>query len=184
MRTPLAKALIFAAACSLPAVAQAQITGNIQAKIILGAGCTIDNVSIADGTTGFDFGDLDFGTHPTNFDYADTSLNGSTSGFEVHCSADYEPELTFNGGLYSAAATSSSFPGSRAMKSTTNKYVTYDLYLGTQTSGTPIDTSAIALNPDGDPELVLISGRAYGPGTGSPFDAGEYTDTIQVTLSL
>lgn len=70
----------------------------MDAVIVLEAGCIIDSVNFSDGTSGTDFGSLDFGTQNTLFTEADGKVLSGGSAFTIQCSPGIKPILSFDAG--------------------------------------------------------------------------------------
>jgi len=163
----------------IPGVAQADITGTIDATITLESGCVINGTNTADNAGSADFGTLDFGTETTLFSEASAQVTGTGAGITVQCTAGVTPNLVFETGLHDANA---SGPGNKAMQhtSTTTQYVSYNLLLADDT--TVINNGDnIALSGDGSQQTITVNGRAYGT---AGLIAGTYNDTVTVVLEL
>lgn len=175
-------AVVFAA---VPDTALAQISGTLGATLTLTTACTISGSS---GTTGLDFGVLDFGSHPATFTGVLTaqatggaSIAGNT---EILCSPDVTAvQVTVDGGE-NAGQGGSIGPGTRALATGTD-YVPYEVY---SSSGftTPYPTNGTALPvtvaTPGTPFALPIYGR-INKTSADAVAVGLYTDTLQVTLA-
>jgi spore coat protein U-like protein len=164
--------------------AQATITGNIDATITLTAACKINDTLTPDGTTGVDFGDINFGSQNTYFVTADAQLVGSLgNGIKLQCSNGITPVISFAGGNNAGTGTSNTgTTGARSMKhvSATN-YVTYNLY-SDSSGGTIIPVNGtISLLSDGSVQTVPVFGRAFGA---NGLITGDYSDVVVVTITL
>ena len=158
---------------ALPSAAQSvfSASGELQVKITLVAACIVNGELTSNNDNDIDFGTLDFGEHTTFFDTAAGTASGGTNGnFNINCTPGFTPKLTFDGGDNVTHAVS---PGTRAMKAG-SQYVSYALF--NNTTAIPIDQ---AINVTSEP--FNINGIAYG-GTG--LNAGTYTDTVTITLTL
>jgi spore coat protein U-like protein len=167
------------AACVFHGTASAQVvTGTVDATITLENACEVNG---APGTTGVDFGTLDFGTHPTLFTQADSEISDSGAGISVQCTPGTQYTMSFDGGLYSVNANAAL--GLRALEDpVSHAHVTYNLYdLPARVTPLSINGSIGPLTADGSVQTVNVYGRALGE-TG--LVAGTYADTIGVTLTF
>ncbi|KQP18425.1 hypothetical protein ASF43_11515 [Pseudorhodoferax sp. Leaf267] len=169
------------------AQAAGNMAGQLNAKMVLQSGCIVSGAPGA-GTSGVNFGTLDFGSQPATFTgvlLATASGGvGGAGATEITCSPDVTSlsvsvSAGNNAGQGGAVGT-----GARAMKLGTSTYLPYDVYSDSNLA-TPYPTSANAVS------VVL-------PGTGASFPlpifakvnktspaaltAGTYTDVLQVTL--
>lgn len=177
-------ALAIVSTFALSAPAHATITGSLDATIQLTAACKINNTTTPDGTTGVDFGDINFGSQNTYFVTADAQLVGSLgNGIAIQCSNGITPVLTFAGGSYAGSGTSNTgTTGARSMKhGASTTYVTYNLY-SDSSGGTIIPVNGtISLASDGSAQTIPVFGRAFGA---NGLITGTYTDTVVVTVTL
>ncbi|APW44747.1 hypothetical protein RS694_07730 [Rhodoferax saidenbachensis] len=173
---------------ALSASAAGTMTGQLNAQMVLQAGCIISGAPGA-GSSGVNFGTLDFGSHPSTFTGVLTAAaNGGAGGAgatQITCSTDITAlNVSVSGGnnVGQGAAVGT---GARAMKLGTSTYLPYDVYSDSALT-TPYPTAASSVG------VVL-------PGTGAPFPlpifgrinktsvnampSGTYTDVLQVTLS-
>lgn len=173
--------MLFAGMLSLSAnPAFADIKGTIDASITLEAGCIINSQNLDNGATTANFGTLSFGVHNTLFVSADAQVTNGGAGIEVHCSPGVTPTLKFDGGGHKGKGTGG---GLRAMahKTTSNQYVTYNLYSDSgYNTVIPLDGD-MTLAGNGEIQTVNVYGRAFG---GSGLVTGGYLDEITVTLEL
>lgn len=163
---------------SFASVAQADITGSIEATITLESGCLINNVNNTADAEDVDFGTIDFGTHTTLFSEASGQVLGTGGGISIQCTAGVVPNLIIQDGLHDGDATGL---GNRAMQheTTATQFVSYNLMLE---DGTVIESGDnIELDDDGSAQIVVINGEAFGaPG----LITGEYRDTVTVLLEI
>lgn len=159
----------------LASTASAQtVTGTIDATITLTAACEVNG---ATGTTGVDFGALDFGSNTTLFSEATSQVNGNGSGaVSVQCTPGNDATLTFGAGQHDGSATG----GTRAMSDGT-QFVPYDIYSDAGYATALTSGETMSITADGTVQTVQVYGKAVG-GTG--LAAGTYTDTIAVTLTF
>lgn len=157
---------------SLAAPAGAQITGTIEAKLLLTSTCTI-NTAVFTGTAPHPtatYSALDFGTTTTAF----TEIEGSTS-LSYTCSQGSSPKITLSGG------TNPDTTDRRMRLGATGHYVSYKLYSDSnRTVDIPLD-GELSLTGNNTATTLTIYGRAFG-GTG--LSIGTYTDLVTVTLTL
>lgn len=156
----------------------ADITGTINATITLTSGCVINSGNVMDGASGVDFGTLDFDTHTTLFDQADTQITAGASGIEVQCTAGVAPRLVFQAGQNDGEGSGA---GNRAMYDGSSSYVTYNLFLDSGYASPLSIGGDVVLEDDGSAQSVAVYARAYGA-AGLPI--GTYTDVITVLLEL
>ncbi len=159
-------------------VAAQVVSGSVDASITLEAACEVNG---APGTSGVDFGTLDYGTHPTLFAQADGEISDNGPGISVRCTPGTEYSMAFDGGQNSADANAAL--GLRALKHTAaNAFVTYNLY-DDQARVTPLAVNGTIgpFTADGTAQTVNVYGRAFGE---SGLIGGSYTDTIAVTLTF
>ena len=178
------KILLSAAGCAAALLAatpsHAEITGSIDAVIVLEAGCIINGVNFSDGASGADFGILDFGTQNTLFTEADGEVLSGGSAFTIQCSPGITPILSFDAGENDGDGAGS---GLRAMAhgSTAGQFVTYNLYSDAgRTAVIPIGGD-ITLSSSGAAQTVNVYGRAFGEAALVP---GTYGDVVTVLLEL
>lgn len=159
--------------------AHADITGTVDVKIVLENGCLINGSNTTSSSGSANFGTIDFGTHTTLFDNANTQISGGVGGITIQCTNGVGAHLVFKNGLHDG---SGSGPGNKAMRhaSDLTQHVTYHLLLSDNTT-TMSSNHSIPLLNDGSLQTIVINGRAYGSGS---LPAGVYTDTVTVVLEL
>ena len=176
------------AATSFGAHAAGTLSGQLNTQMVLQASCIISGAPGA-GSSGVNFGTLDFGTQPSTFTGVVTaSASGGAAGAgatNIVCSTDITA-LTISVSAGNNAGQGGTIgTGARAMKLGTSTYLPYEVYSDSGLT-TPYPTSATSLG-------VTL------PGTGAPFPLpifgrinktsvnalplGTYTDVLQVTLS-
>jgi spore coat protein U-like protein len=157
---------------ALAAPASAQITGTIEAKLVLTSTCTI-NTAVFTGTAPHPtatYSALDFGTATTAF----AQIDGSTS-LSYTCSEGSTPKITLSGGSNPAST------DRRMRLGATSHYVSYKLYTDSgRTSEIPLD-GVVNLSGNNTATTLTIYGRAFGA---SGLSVGSYTDLVTVTLAL
>lgn len=163
------------------------LSGNMNATMRISTGCVISGAA-GGGTTGVNFGTLDFGTHPATFtgtaDAQPTAGAGGSGNTQVLCSADVTViSVTVGAGLHPGQG-SALGTGSRAMQSGAN-YIPYEVFQDPAHS-IPYPTTAVANIPvttPGSAFALPIFGRVNKAGAQTlPF--GIYTDTLAVTLAF
>ncbi|MDK2760924.1 MAG: spore coat U domain-containing protein [Sphingopyxis sp.] len=170
-----APALLFSAA-----PAYADITGTIDATITLQAGCIINGQNYNNGSTGVDFGTLDFGTQNTLFTQADAQVLSGATGFTIQCSNGVTPVLSFEAGQNDGAGAGAGLHA-MAHEAANGQFVTYNLYSNVgRTAIIPIGGD-ITLAGDGSAQTVNVYGRAFGEAGLTP---GVYTDVVTVVVVL
>ncbi|QIH11940.1 MULTISPECIES: spore coat protein U domain-containing protein [Pseudomonas] len=158
------------------AQAATTVTGQISASLILTSSCLVNGVG---GTTGLNFGALNFGTTNSLFTEADAQvLQGGGGALSIQCSSGTSPTLKIAAGINDGKSTG----GTRALYDGVANYVPYDLYTDSA------HTQLVAIN--GVINLGASTGAAqsvnlYGKATGKAgLPAGTYTDTVSVVLSF
>lgn len=173
---------------SLGASAAGAMSGQLNAQMVLQAGCIISGAPGA-GSSGVNFGTLDFGSQPSTFTGVLTATAsggaGGAGATQITCSADITALTISVSAGNNAGQGATVGTGARAMKLGSSSYLPYEVYSDAALT-TPYPTSATAIG------VVL-------PGTGAPFalpifgrvnktsvnamPSGTYTDVLQVTLS-
>ncbi|WP_085592941.1 MULTISPECIES: spore coat U domain-containing protein [unclassified Pseudomonas] len=176
MRTNLPRCILAGLGLMLASQAQAATTGTIDSTLTLTAACQVNGSS---GTSGVNFGALDFGTRDALFTSADAQVIGGGGGaISILCSAGTVPVIRVGAGVHDGQSTG----GSRALADGAGNFVPYDFYTD---SGR---TQVLAIN--GTITLPISSGTAqtvnlYGQARGKAgLPAGVYTDTVSVELSF
>ncbi|MCP1314372.1 MULTISPECIES: spore coat U domain-containing protein [unclassified Halomonas] len=162
----------------LPGLVQAQtVTGTIDATMTLVDSCVVNGQT---GTTGVDFGDIDFGSTPAVFEEEDSTVaGGGTNGIEVVCSPGVEPTFELTSGLNDGAASE----GVHAMSNGAGDFIGYSLYRNDARTDLISAGETVALGAfDGSPQVIELYGRAFGDDGALP--AGTYTDTLSVELTF
>ena len=158
------------------AQAATTVTGQISASLILINSCLVNGVG---GTTGLNFGALNFGTANTLYTEADGQvLGGGGAPLSIHCSAGTSPVLPITSGANDGKSTG----GTRALADGAGHFAPYDIY--TDAAHTQILANNGTINlaaSTGVAQTVSIYGKSPGK-VGLP--AGTYTDTIAVTLTF
>lgn len=163
--------------------AHADITGTIDVKIVLENGCLINGSNTTSSSSSANFGTIDFGTHTTLFDSANTQIVGGAGGITIQCTNGVGAHLVFKNGLHDGSGSGNgSGTGNKAMRhaSDLTKHVTYHLLLSDNTTTLSSNHSIPLLN-DGSLQTIVINGRAYGS---TSLPAGVYSDTVTVVLEL
>jgi len=167
-------ALVFAAP------AHADITGTIDATITLEAGCIINGQNYDDGSTGVDFGTLDFGTQNTLFTQTDAQVLSGATGFTIQCSNGITPTLSFDAGQNDGSGAGTGLHA-MAHQTAAGQFVTYNLYSDAgRTAVIPVGGD-IVLAGDGSVQTVNVYGRAFGEAGLTP---GVYADVVTVVVEL
>jgi len=169
-------AAIAAVATLQPGQSQAAITGQIQASLIIAAGCQVTNGSAVSGNIN-DFGTLDFGTAAstwTNALSAQVSGAGASGTLQVTCDSSIKSfSVAIDRGLH----------GNRALKhATLADTVNYDVFQDVARSSAYGNNTPVTFPSSGTPVDVPIYG-AIAP-NGTSVQSGTYTDTLTVTLTF
>lgn len=152
------------------------VTGQISSTLILTSSCQVNGVG---GSTGLNFGALNFGTINSLFTTATGQVLGGGGGaLSILCSSGTTPSLTIQGGNNDGMSSG----GTRALYDGVANYVPYDLYTDSGHSQIVAINGVINLAPStGVAQTVNLYGQAVGK-AGLP--AGTYTDTVSVQLTF
>jgi len=158
------------------AMAATTVTGQITSSLILISSCQVNG---SGGSTGLNFGALNFGTANSLFTTASGQVLGGGGGaLSILCSSGTTPSVKVRAG----ANDGKSPGGSRALYDGVANYVPYDLYTDAGHSQLLAIDGVITLAAStGVAQTVNIYGQAVGK-AGLP--AGTYTDTIAVELTF
>ncbi|WP_207863979.1 spore coat protein U domain-containing protein [Pseudomonas sp. 58(2021)] len=152
------------------------VTGQITSSLILISSCQVNG---SGGSTGLNFGALNFGTANSLFTTATGQVLGGGGGaLSILCSAGTTPTVKVRAGAHDGQSPG----GSRALYDGVANYVPYDLYTDAGHSQLLAIDGVISLAAStGVAQTVNIYGQAVGK-AGLP--AGTYTDTIAVELTF
>ncbi len=152
------------------------VTGQITSSLILTSSCQVNG---AGGSTGLNFGALNFGTANSLFTTATGQVLGGGGGaLSILCSSGTTPTVKVRAG----ANDGKSPGGTRALFDGVANYVPYDLYTDAGHSQLlAIDGTINLAASTGVAQTVNIYGQAVGK-AGLP--AGTYTDTVAVELTF
>ncbi|WP_439821882.1 Csu type fimbrial protein [Pseudomonas sp. HLG18] len=152
------------------------VTGQITSSLILISSCQVNG---SGGSTGLNFGALNFGTADSLFTTASGQVLGGGGGaLSILCSAGTTPTVKVRAGAHDGQSPG----GSRALYDGVANYVPYDLYTDAGHSQLLAIDGVISLAAStGVAQTVNIYGQAVGK-AGLP--AGTYTDTIAVELTF
>lgn len=162
---------------SVAASAQAAtVTGQLTSSLVLINSCQV-NGSV--GSSGLNFGALNFGTTTSLFTSANAQVLGSGGGaMSILCAAGVIPVVKIRAGAHDGQ----SIGGTRALADGSGNFVAYDLYTDAGTTQRLVIDATITLpTSSGVQQTVNLYGRAVGK-AGLP--AGTYTDTISVELTF
>lgn len=152
------------------------VTGQITSSLILISSCQVNG---AGGSTGLNFGALNFGTANSLFTNADAQVLGGGGGaLSILCSSGTSPTVKVRAGSHDGQSTG----GSRALADGSGNFVPYDFYTDSGHSQLLAIDGVISLAAStGVAQTVNIYGRAVGK-AGLP--AGTYSDTVAVELTF
>lgn len=158
------------------AQAATTVTGQITSSLILTSSCQVNG---SGGSTGLNFGALNFGTTDSLFTSATGQVLGGGGGaLSILCSSGTTPSVKVRAGAHDGQSPG----GSRALFDGVANYVPYDLYTDAGHSQLLAIDGVINLSAStGVAQTVNIYGQAVGK-AGLP--AGTYTDTIAVELTF
>ena len=177
MRTNLSCCMLAGLGLALASQAQAAtVTGSINSTLTLISACQVNDSS---GTSGLNFGALNFGTQDALFVTANAQVLGGGGGaMSILCSAGTVPVVKVRAGLHDGQSSG----GTRALADGSGNFVPYDLYTDTgRTTLLAIDGTITLPTSTGVAQTVNLYGKAVGK-AGLP--AGVYSDTISVELSF
>ena len=177
MRTNLSCGMLAGLGLALASQAQAAtVTGSINSTLTLISACQVNGTS---GTSGLNFGALNFGTQDALFVTANAQVLGGGGGaMSILCSAGTVPVVKVRAGLHDGQSSG----GTRALADGAGNFVPYDLYTDTgRTTLLAIDGTITLPTSTGVAQTVNLYGKAVGK-AGLP--AGVYSDTISVELSF
>ncbi|MCX2545514.1 spore coat protein U domain-containing protein [Pseudomonas sp. COW5] len=152
------------------------VTGQITSSLILISSCQVNG---SGGSTGLNFGALNFGTANSLFTTATGQVLGGGGGaLSILCSAGTTPSVKVRAGAHDGLSPG----GTRALYDGVANYVPYDLYTDAGHSQLLAIDGVINLAAStGVAQTVNLYGQAVGK-AGLP--AGTYTDTISVELTF
>ncbi|MBH3451145.1 spore coat protein U domain-containing protein [Pseudomonas putida] len=177
MRTNLTCCMLAGLGLALASQTQAAtVTGSINSTLTLISACQVNGSS---GTSGLNFGALNFGTQDALFVTANAQVLGGGGGaMSILCSAGTVPAIKVRAGLHDGQSSG----GTRALADGAGNFVPYDLYTDTgRTTLLAIDGTITLPTSTGVAQTVNLYGKAVGK-AGLP--AGVYSDTISVELSF
>jgi spore coat protein U-like protein len=151
-------------------------TGQITSSMTLSSSCQVNG---AGGTSGVNFGVLDFGSTGSLFTTANGAvLAGGGGALSILCSSGTSPTVTVGAGTNDAG----SVGGTRALADGSGNFVPYDLYTDVGRSQILAIDGVITLAAStGVAQTVNIYGKAVGK-AGLP--AGTYSDSVAVELTF
>ena len=154
----------------------ATTTGQFTSSMTLSSSCQING---AGGTSGVNFGTLDFGSTGSLFTTANGEvLAGGGGALSILCSSGTLPTVTVGAGNNDGG----SVGGTRALTDGSTNFVPYDLYTDSGRTQVLAIGGVIALaESTGVAQTVNIYGKAVGK-AGLP--AGTYSDSVAVELTF
>ncbi|WP_442108015.1 Csu type fimbrial protein [Pseudomonas sp. NUPR-001] len=154
----------------------ASVTGTINASLTLIASCQVNG---SGGSTGLNFGALNFGTQEALFTQAPGQvLGGGGNAMSILCSSGTVPVIKVGAGAHD----SQSAGGTRALADGSGNFVPYDFYTDAGHSQVLAINGTITLpTSTGVAQTVNLYGLAKGKAN---LPAGTYTDTVNVELSF
>jgi len=177
MRTNLTHCILAGLGLALAAQAQAAtVTGTISSTLTLTAACQVNG---SGGSSGLNFGTLNFGTHEAFFtDAPGQVLGGGGGALSILCSPGTVPAIRVRAGAHDGQSSG----GTRALADGVGNFVPYDFYTDAgHTQLLNIDDTITLPTSTGAAQTVNLYGQARGK-AGLP--AGTYTDTVAVELSF
>ncbi|MGF6391985.1 Csu type fimbrial protein [Pseudomonas plecoglossicida] len=177
MRTTLTHCILAGLGLALATDAHAAtVTGTISSTLTLTAACQVNGSS---GTSGLNFGSLNFGSQDALFTTAPGQVLGGGGGaMSILCSAGTVPAIRVRAGAHDGQSAG----GTRALADGSGNFVPYDFYTDAgHTQLLAIDGTITLPTSTGVAQTVNLYGQARGK-AGLP--AGVYTDTVAVELSF
>ncbi|YCI29888.1 spore coat U domain-containing protein [Erwinia sp. PK3-005] len=185
------KLLLAVAGCALPLIATssfaATTTGTINATLTLTTGCLVNGQP---GTTGVNFGTLDFGSSAATFDTLNATLVGTAgTGIYVRCTTGqtYNVQVTSsNAAPATVYGEVTGQPRYLLLGSDNTQGISYTLYSDAGFANAIANNTNLPANGTADPTLgenYQIFGRIVGGGFDATIPAGTYTDTISVAVN-
>ena len=154
----------------------ATVSGQINSSLVLTSACVVNGAS---GTTGLNFGSMNFGTATALFTQVSAQVLGGGGGaLSILCSGGVVPVLRVGAGSHDGRASG----GLRALADGVGNYIAYDFYIdGATTTIMPVNATITLPTSTGVAQTVNLYGKALGK-AGLP--VGRYTDTVAVELSF
>ncbi|QXH34075.1 Csu type fimbrial protein [Pseudomonas muyukensis] len=177
MPTAITRCILAGLGLALAAQAQAAtVTGTISSTLTLTAACQVNGTG---GTSGLNFGSLNFGTQDSLFTTANGQVLGGGGGaMSILCSAGTVPAIKVGAGIHDGQSAG----GTRALADGAGNFVPYDFYTDAgHTQLLAVDGIITLPTSTGVAQTVNLYGQARGK-AGLP--AGVYTDTVAVELSF
>ncbi|WP_312154837.1 spore coat U domain-containing protein [Pseudomonas sp.] len=177
MRTHVTCSILAGLGLALASQAQAAtVTGTINSTLSLTAACQVNGSA---GTSGLNFGSLNFGTQDALFGTANAQVLGPGGGaMSILCSNGTVPSIRVRAGAHDGQSTG----GTRALADGSGNFVPYDFYTDAgHTQVLAIDGTITLPTSTGVAQTVNLYGQARGK-AGLP--AGTYTDTVAVELTF
>ncbi|WP_083510683.1 spore coat protein U domain-containing protein [Asaia bogorensis] len=173
---------LFGFCLSSPCRAESETyTGTIGVSLHLDSACQIGGTTPTGNTA---MGLLAFDTQTTFFKQVANRVlaAGSNSGDDitVTCSPGITPMLTVISGTHDAQKSG----GHNHALANGSSYIAYDLYTDSSFATVVQNNTPISLTAHDSTFTVGLFGRAFGADATSPLQAGDYADTINVTISF
>lgn len=152
------------------------LSGQIGIQLVVGAGCTVENNAIAEGSN--DWGTLDFGTQTTLTNIIDGTVSGKEyeKTVSVICSEGMTPTLSLDGGQYGSGNTRNlSSDGGTTL-------IPYHLYSNSARSAVINPNTPYSLT-DTSPDIPVYGRILPGDQSTTAPAAGTYTDVVVATLA-
>ncbi|QHM72411.1 Csu type fimbrial protein [Mixta intestinalis] len=183
--------LLVAASCALPLLAApsfaATTTGTINATLTLTTGCLVNGQP---GTTGVNFGTLNFGSSAATFDTLNATLVGAAgTGIYVRCTTGqaYNVQVTSsNAAPATVYGEVTGQPRYLLLGADNTRGIAYTLYSDAGFTNAIANNTNLPATGTANPTLgdnYQIFGRITGGGFNATIPAGTYTDTISVAVN-
>ena len=160
-------------------------TGTIRlnTKIEFFESCLINNQGVDKNANNTSFGELNFGNYSATFDGSQqtqlTSNNGA--GLTIRCEQGISPRIKFGPGLHDRSVPEAFASQYFRAVSNGQDYIAYNIILASSNEVLS-PNKTINLNRNGEAQTLNIIGEVVN--NGRTVSAGQYTDTIAVTLEF
>lgn len=160
-----------------------QLAAKLNVQLELEPSCQINNQSVNNGTTGLNFGQLNFGETTAAFDRViETSLsNASASGLTIQCPGNSPIKVTFGAGQNDSKVPAPFGENYFRAISNGTDFLAYNIVYGTAREALR-PNQTITLTNNGQPQTLNLMGQTVN--NGRSVSLGQYTDTIPITIEF
>jgi spore coat protein U-like protein len=153
----------------------APTTGVLHVSARIASGCRVVGQALVQGV---DFGELDFGSHPTLFKQPLSAQSQLSSGaVQLQCVGVTSAFVSIDAGMHAS--------GNQRRLASGEHYVPYELFLdGAHSQPVAIDTPrGVFISPNGELAVVDLSLHGRVASLLGGFPPGLFQDSVQVTVS-